>query len=307
MSSDLERRAPLERRISPVRAYLASLAPTGRRSQETALRAILDVAAPGAEGLTVDGFPWEKLRSEHTHAIRAALVPKYAPRTVNKILAALKGVLKECWRQRLIDEADYRHASDLKGLRVSDHARAGRRISVDEMRALYEAAQTGPSAAHDVALLAVLYNCGLRRAEVCALNVGDYGPVDHGLIVHGKGSKQREAFLPTAGALRFEAWWRTLDDEAAPVFVRWGSRGPGGRLWPDEVGILVEKIRVRAGVAPFTTHDFRRTYITTLLERDVDLKTVSALVGHSNINTTALYDRRGREDRKKAVTKFPGL
>jgi site-specific recombinase XerD len=55
------------------------------------------------------------------------------------------------------------------------------------------------------------------------------------------------------------------------------------------------------GVRSLTPHDFRRTFATNLLEASIDLVTVRNLIGHSDINTTAGYDRRSEGAKRSAV------
>ena len=62
---------------------------------------------------------WSKLRYQHTAAIRTALAQKLAPTTVNKMLVALRRVLKEAYRLDLMDANDYVKAADLKNYRVT--------------------------------------------------------------------------------------------------------------------------------------------------------------------------------------------
>jgi integrase len=59
------------------------------------------------------------------------------------------------------------------------------------------------------------------------------------------------------------------------------------------------------GLAPFTPHDLRRTFISQLLEAGSDLATVQALAGHQHIDTTTLYDRRGEQAKRKAMRTLP--
>jgi site-specific recombinase XerD len=67
------------------------------------------------------------------------------------------------------------------------------------------------------------------------------------------------------------------------------------------VNRLVEQARVAAGIEPFTVHDLRRSFATTLIERGADLSIVQKLLGHESISTTTIYDRRGEPEKRRAV------
>jgi hypothetical protein len=68
----------------------------------------------GRPGTTATEIPWHRLRPEHTTAIRAQLLAVYAPSTSRKMLSALSGVLKQCWRLKL---------KDRRGTRPANHGR----------------------------------------------------------------------------------------------------------------------------------------------------------------------------------------
>lgn len=79
----------------------------------------------------------------------------------------------------------------------------------------------------------------------------------------------------------------------------------GGRLSPrrmtdQAVYTLMRRRATEAGVARFSPHDCRRTFVGDLLENGVDLATVKDMTGHASVQTTARYDRRGEAAKKKA-------
>src|SRR5208283_1704391 len=101
---------------------------------------------------TIASFPWGELRYQHTAALRASLWDRYAPATANKILAAVRGVLREAWRLRQIPADEYQRAIDVGAIRGSRPLR-GRHLAADEIRALFQqcASDSGGAGARDAA------------------------------------------------------------------------------------------------------------------------------------------------------------
>ena len=102
----------------PVAVYLARLAPSSRRTMLAALDAIGNLLSD--DRCDAWSLAWEKLRYRHTTAVRALLADgRYAPSTANRHLAALRGVLKECWRLGYVSAEDFQRAADLEPVRGS--------------------------------------------------------------------------------------------------------------------------------------------------------------------------------------------
>jgi len=70
---------------------------------------------------------------------------------------------------------------------------------------------------------------------------------------------------------------------------------------PQAIYNILYRRLAHAGVKSFTPHDLRRTFAGDLLDTGADLSTVQKLMGHSNANTTAGYDRRDAKAKRKAV------
>ena len=123
----------------PVAVYLARLAPSSRRTMRAALDAIASLLSDDrCDAWSLD---WPQLRYRHTTAVRALLADgRYAPSTANRHLAALRGVLKECWRLGYVSAEDFQRAADLEPVRGSRLPR-GRALQPGEVRALFAACE----------------------------------------------------------------------------------------------------------------------------------------------------------------------
>lgn len=284
----------------PVDLYLARLARSSRRTQGQAVRvlvAMLDAAAGGP-------LPWSKVRYPHTLAVRALLVAAYRPATANRMLCALRGVLHEAWRLGLLTAEDYARCIDLTVVRGCSLP-AGRTLVKTELKALFAACLTGDGVGgvRDASVLAVLMGAGLRREEAVLLDVEDLNPRTGELRVRGKGNKDRQVFAAPGALAVLRRWLGIRGQAPGPMFLPLTKAGGLGthRLTPQALYYLLKRRGAQARVAPFSPHDLRRTFCTSLLEAGVDIATVAGLMGHASIDTTKRYDRRDLRARRRAV------
>jgi integrase len=248
---------------------------------------------------------WAALRYSHTAAIRATLAELYAPATANKMLAALRGVLREAWRLGLVSAEEYHRAADIPSVRGTTLPR-GRALDRGELRALFAACAADATAAgqRDAALLAVLYGCGLRRSELVALDVDDYDPQTGALRVRsGKGNKARLSYASDGGRAALDVWISARGLAPGPLFcpVNKGGKIIVRRITDGATRKILRKRAAEGGVPHFSPHDLRRTMIGDLLDAGADISTVQRLAGHANVSTTARYDRRGEAAKRKAA------
>jgi site-specific recombinase XerD len=155
----------------------------------------------------------------------------------------------------------------------------------------------------DAALIGLAYAAGLRRAELVSLDLASFDATTTTLIVHGKRNKTRAIPIDGGALEALEDWLELRGTAAGPLFVRIlkGGKLTHARLTPQAVYHIQHIRATAAGVAAFSPHDLRRTFAGDLLDAGVDLATVQKLMGHSDANTTARYDRRGERAKRHAV------
>jgi len=293
---------PIPLTLHPAEVYLASLGTGSRRTMRSALNAISSILTNGqADALTLN---WANLRYQHTAAVRAVLMEKYSPAMANKMLCALRRTLKEAFRLGLMTNEEYARAADIQSIKGASLLR-GRALSKEEIAALIKVCLEDESNAgkRDMALLSLLM-VGLRRAEVVNLDVEDFNPETRLLTIRAaKGQKDRNNYLPAGGVKAICNWLEVRGSEPGALLYPLSSSKRILKRRFSEQGIMevIQRRGSQAGLAYFSPHDFRRTFITDLLEAGVDTITVSQLAGHSSPTTTAKYDRRGEKAKKQAI------
>jgi len=164
-------------------------------------------------------------------------------------------------------------------------------LSVDEVARLLAAA---PSVKYKAAL-GVAYGAGLRASEVTHLKVDDIDSKRMLIRVEqGKGRKDRNAMLSPQLLELLRLWWR--EGKKCTVMLPHGWLFPG-RSYTDPMSArqlhravqeAAETAGIRRRVHP---HTLRHSFATHLLEQDVDIRVIQVLLGHSKLDTTALYTK----------------
>lgn len=283
-------------------AYIGGLAPSGRRGITSLLNRSASILKRGADA---DCYPWEQLNYAAVAKVRAALLDDgYAVSTVNMALSALRGVAQTTFNLNCMDAETLARIRSVK--RVSgDIQRKGRALDKSEIRALIQAAKQHPQPVRrcrDVAIVLTLCGTGLRAGELVKLERRDY---DNGILMvrQGKGRKYRQIHVADAVDKAIRKWLKASANEAEnALFSRIQRSGKTATQPLTTTGLtgILEQLQLTSGIARFTPHDMRRTFITRLLEQCVDINTVRQLAGHSDISTTTRYDYRDEDMKVKA-------
>ena len=294
---------PLPPDQHPAYVYLAQLGSGSRRTMSEALNIIAGMVTNGRADLSL--MPWSDLRYLHTALVRAALMERYKPSTANKMLAALRGVLREAWRLGQMTAEDFHRAADIRTIKAQTLPR-GRALASGEISALMGVCgrDSSPAGTRDAALIAVLYGAGLRRSESVGLDLTDYNVETGELAIRGaKGRKDRLGYATNGSADALKDWLGVRGSEPGPLFcnINKGGRITIRRLTDQAVLHVLKKRAVQASVASFSPHDLRRSFISDLLDAGADISTAQQLAGHANVQTTARYDRRGEATKRKAA------
>ena len=306
---------------NPAAVYLASLGAGSRRTMHTSLNIIAgllgisEVRDAAGHDVRCLAVPWGSLRYQHTIAIRAELQNRYAPATANKLLAALRRVLREARRLGQISPDDYDQAADIRNIRGSRLPR-GRLLSDGEVVALMRtcAEDSTAAGARDAAIIALLRGTGLRRSEAAALDLADYDRATGTLTIRsGKGNKDRLTYVANGLQSALDEWLAIHGTAPGPLFygVTKGGRLVVRRLAGQAMAVICAARATEAGIPAFTPHDMRRTFISGLLDAGADIATVQRLAGHEDPATTSRYDRRGEAVKQRAIALvhvpfFPG-
>jgi integrase len=296
----------LRPRRSPVEIFLDCQANHHtERAFAQALRRAAGVLFGPCEGTALDDLPWQGIRYDDIELLKARLVERYSIATTNVTLAAVRGLLRHCRRLRLISPEDFDDIRDVR--RASGGSLpAGRALSDAELARVFAEARRLPSPLRerDLALLAIAFTTGARRAEIAALDVADYSSTELVLTLRTtKGRRPRHVQLTADAAPHLDAWMRHRGSEPGPLLWPVGDskRLRVGRLSSASIYRRLRVLSCRAGMRPCSPHDARRTVATRLLAAGADLGTVARQTGHASLDVLRIYDRRGDEALRRAV------
>jgi site-specific recombinase XerD len=212
---------------------------------------------------------------------------RYAPATAARKLSAMRGAYAWMY-QRGLAERD--PAAVVPGPKQPRTLPAT--FTTGELeRLLDRPARNEPRGLRDRALLELLYGCGLRASEVCALRLRDVDRERGQVRVTGKGDRQRSVPLGGAAEQAVDRYLR----HGRPALAKDGSCDRlfvsvrGRPLHASDVRRALAGALGREGLASRSPHALRHSFATHLLEGGADLRSIQEMLGHASVGTTQVY------------------
>ncbi|HUS25751.1 MAG TPA: site-specific tyrosine recombinase/integron integrase [Nevskiaceae bacterium] len=170
-------------------------------------------------------------------------------------------------------------------------------LNEEELKRLFDQPDTDKLAGlRDRAILELLFSSGLRVSELVGLDRDHINLKRREFMVRGKGQKDRPIFISPEAAKWLTAYLDQREDNTRPLFVRYSGRkqvdlsGNFHRLTARSVQRIVSGYALLAGITKqVSPHTLRHSFATDLLMNGGDLRSVQAMLGHSNIATTQIY------------------
>ncbi len=242
-----------------------------------------------------------------------SVTKRLKPAGVNRKLATLRAYFNWARQANLIS------TSPINGIKgVKQVARAPRWLNRKQVYALLNAATaaiqvaearglttSAATAKRNAAILSLLLNAGLRVSELCALRLEDITLNERsGLVVvrSGKGGKYREVPLNKDARQKLRDWLAVRQSDSENLFF--GRRSDV--LKPRGVQRVISELAAAARLDTdvVTPHALRHTFGKNLVDAGEPLDRVALLMGHSNLNTTAIYTRPSGADLAAAVDRI---
>ncbi len=267
------------------RGYLSDLGQFALWAKAPSSHAAVDALlrmSPGVANRIVLGY--------QAHMVEAGL----SSSTINRRLSAIRSMVRFGRKIGVIT-----WSLDVEGVK-SEAKRDMRGPDLADTRLLFRAAGhsgDGKRAKRDRAIVALLFDLGLRRAELCGLDLADVEPGQLGqaaaVWVVGKGHREKQRMtVPPATAGLLDAWIEARGVLPGPLFQRTDRKDvdPDARMTGEAIRAVTARLSTMAGVKRVRPHGLRHAAVTTALERGFRVQDVQKFSRHASLDTVLLYE-----------------
>ena len=216
--------------------------------------------------------------------------------SVNRKISTLKNYLKFLHTEKIIDQIDFQEFESLSSVKKIPKA-----ISKSQMEQIFEDLKKSKqtNAGLYILILKLIYLSGLRISEALNLKWSDINHQDNSIYVYGKGSKERKVFIINDYLVQL----KNLEKNNQYIFTinkkKISTRSVNKFLQNCYNNSLIKN--------KLSSHIFRHSFATTMLENNADIRHIQKLLGHSSISTTEIYTKVAKSMKKRVLDSYHPL
>ena len=211
------------------------------------------------------------------------------PSTINRKISVIKNYLKFLQTEKIVDHINLDHFNSFK-----NNHKIPKALNKKQVNAIIQSlmAQKNKNSKMYSMLLKLMFLSGLRISEAINLKWTDLNIKDLTLNIYGKGAKERRVYVTD----NFISELKIIKSDCALIF-----NINGKKISTRSVNKFLEN-SYKEGILdfPLSSHVFRHSFATAMLENNADIRHIQKLLGHSSISTTEIYTKVARS-RKKVI------
>ena len=216
--------------------------------------------------------------------------------SVNRKISTLKNYLKFLHTEKIIDQIDFQEFESISSVKKIPKA-----ISKLQMEQIFEDLKKSKqtNAGLYILILKLIYLSGLRISEALNLKWSDINNQHNSIYVYGKGLKERKAFIINDYLVQL----KNLKKNNQYIFTinkkKISTRSVNKFLQNCYDNSLIKN--------KLSSHIFRHSFATTMLENNADIRHIQKLLGHSSISTTEIYTKVAKSMKKRVLDSYHPL
>ena len=216
--------------------------------------------------------------------------------SINRKISTLKNFLRFLQTEKIINQIDFQEFESLSNLKKIPKAIS--KLQMEQIfKNLYVSKQTNKELY--ILVLKLIYLSGLRISEALNLKWSDINHQDNSIYIFGKGSKERKVYI----IKDFLELLKNLGKKNQFVFALNNKK-----ISARSVNKFLENCYNDSIIKDkLSSHVFRHSFATTMLENNADIRHIQKLLGHSSISTTEIYTKVAKSMKKRVLDSYHPL